>query len=88
MKKMKKICSRSEDTTQYIVYDTSIPDLQERRDSALTFVSGRAMCRAIGINKGVIARYVSKEAIAEKRRFYSERLRKTFAIRIYKTSIF
>lgn len=67
---------------QYIVYDMSITDIEERKAKATLYESGRHLANDIGISDKLINQYTNP---FDKKQFYSQKLGKYFAIRVAKT---
>lgn len=67
----------------HIVYDCSLP-IQERISKALHFPTAVAAALYIGMRPNKINNYTSQEAILQRKRFYSQKHGKQFAIRIEK----
>jgi len=66
----------------FIVYDCTIENLIERSAQAKHLSSAKAVQSYIGIDRNIIAQFTSKEAILNKKRYFSKKLNRHFAIRI------
>lgn len=69
--------------TAHIVYDLSIECIEKRKSQAITFDSANQCAKYLGVTTDVLKTYVSVKA---QKRLYSDKLKKTFAIRIAKAN--
>lgn len=63
---MKDITYHLENAVEYLVYDLSIADIEERRNKAVTFRSGKCVCNFMGYppNKISDLRQVGRKVIS------------------------
>ena len=84
---MRQFCKKAKsgnghEVIPYIVYDCSIADLTERATQAKRFNNASEVQAYIGIGRKMVPAYTSKEAVIERKRYYSKKLKGEFAIRI------
>lgn len=74
---------RRKEAKPHVIYDCSIIDISERREKALHFDTASSCSRYLGMaHWKTLNAYTSLEAIRKKKKYYSDKHNKYYAIRL------